>query len=68
MSNSESLLNQCQNFIEEVIDKVIDHEPEKIKEYVDKFRLRHSKLSTAKIAQKILDDQATRSGFLGGQA
>jgi hypothetical protein len=51
--------------IEKMIDELISHDPEEITRYVDEFRLKYSKLSQAKVAQKILDDQSARSSFLG---
>ncbi len=60
-----SKIDDLQKWIEEMIDEIMEHEPERIQRFVDDFQFKHRKLNKDKIAEKIVYGQARNSGLLG---
>jgi len=61
----EQLRRFIEKKLEKMIDNIIEHEPEKIKSYVDSIKVKYYGLSKNQIAKKILNDQSQWSGMLG---
>ncbi len=64
MENPASKIDLLQNFIEKMIDEVINHDLEKLKLRVEEFKLKYRKLNRKQIANKIVNDQAFWGGML----